>query len=307
MTRFLVTGGAGFIASHLTDFLLQQGHSVICADNLITGNIANIEHNLSNENYEFVRQDVSQKIDVEGKIDFVLHLASPASPIDYYDYPIETMRVGSSGTYNALETALKNDAKLLFSSTSEIYGDPLEHPQTESYWGHVNSIGPRAVYDEAKRFSEAMIMAYHRKHKLDTRIVRIFNTYGPRMRKADGRAVPNFVNQALSGEPITVYGEGKQTRSFCYISDLVSGIYKLINSEVHEPVNMGNPNEIALIDVAKKIIKLTGSKSKIVYCPMPVDDPKVRCPDISKAMKELDWHPEVDFEEGLVKTIKWFT
>ncbi|MCX5749212.1 MAG: SDR family oxidoreductase [Candidatus Saganbacteria bacterium] len=306
MTRFLLTGGAGFIGSHLSDFLLQQGHHVICIDNLITGDPANIEHNIKNERFSFIRQDICRQIKIDGCIDCVLHFASPASPIDYLKIPLETMRAGSIGTFNTLDLAQQKNAKYLFASTSEIYGDPLEHPQTESYFGNVNSVGPRAVYDEAKRFSEALTMAYHRAHNVDTRIIRIFNTYGPRMRKADGRVIPNFINQALSDEPLTVYGEGKQTRSFCYVSDLVAGIYKLVNSAVHEPVNMGNPNETTVIDAAKKIIKLTGSKSKIVYCPMPVDDPKVRRPDISRAVKELGWQPAVDFEEGLIKTIKWF-
>ena len=272
MKRILITGGAGFIGSHLCDLFLAKGYRVVCMDNLITGKIDNVRHNLKGKRFEFIRHNVSEYIDIKGNIDSILHFASPASPIDYLKYPIPTLKVGSLGTHNALGLAKAKGARFLLASTSEVYGDPMVNPQPESYWGNVNPIGPRGVYDEAKRFAEAMTMAYNRYHGLDTRIVRIFNTYGERMRAEDGRAIPNFISQALKGRPITVYGDGKQTRSFCYVSDLVSGIYRLLSSKIHEPVNIGNPYEMRLIDLAKIIIKLTGSKSRIVYRGLPVDD-----------------------------------
>jgi len=305
--RVLITGGAGFLGSHLCDLFLEKGHNVICMDNLITGKVENITHNLKNKNFKLIEHDVSKYINVSGKVDRILHFASPASPIDYLKYPIPTLKVGSLGTHNALGLALAKNARFLLASTSEVYGDPLVNPQPESYWGNVNPIGPRGVYDEAKRFAEAMTMAYHRYHGLDTRIVRIFNTYGPRMRENDGRAIPNFICQALSGKPITIYGSGRQTRSFCYISDLVDGIYKLIMSKESDPINIGNPAEMTLLGLARTIVKLTGSKSKIAYKPLPVDDPKVRCPDIHKAVKRLGWRPEVCIDEGLRKTVPFFS
>jgi dTDP-glucose 4,6-dehydratase len=306
MKRILITGGAGFIGSHLCDLFLAKGYRVVCMDNLITGKIDNVRHNLKGKRFEFIRHNVSEYIDIKGNIDSILHFASPASPIDYLKYPIPTLKVGSLGTHNALGLAKAKGARFLLASTSEVYGDPMVNPQPESYWGNVNPIGPRGVYDEAKRFAEAMTMAYNRYHGLDTRIVRIFNTYGERMRAEDGRAIPNFISQALKGRPITVYGDGKQTRSFCYVSDLVSGIYRLLSSKIHEPVNIGNPYEMRLIDLAKIIIKPTGSKSRIVYRGLPVDDPKVRCPDIEKAKRMLGWSPETSLETGLARTIKYF-
>ena len=304
--RILLTGGAGFIGSHLCDLLIRNGHSIICMDNLITGKKENIQHLLDNPNFKFIEHDVTKYIDVKEKIDYVLHFASPASPVDYLKYPIKTLKVGSLGTHNALGVAKKHGAKFLLASTSEVYGDPLVNPQPETYWGNVNPIGPRGVYDEAKRFAEAITLAYHRSHGIDTKIVRIFNTYGPNMRDHDGRAIPNFIDQALKGEALTVYGNGSQTRSFCYVSDLIDGIYKLMNSDLNEPVNIGNPNEMTLIDLAKKIIQLTGSKSKIEYKPLPINDPKVRRPDIAKAKKELNWQPVVALNDGLKTTINWF-
>lgn len=304
--RILLTGGAGFIGSHLCDFLLAAGHEVICMDNLITGSMGNIKHNSGNKNFAFVKHDVSEHISIDGPVDFVLHFASPASPVDYLNYPIQTLKVGSLGTHNTLGLALAKKAKYLLASTSEVYGDPLVSPQKEDYWGNVNPVGPRGVYDEAKRFAESMTMAYHRYHKVDAKIVRIFNTYGPRMRKNDGRAVPNFIDQALRNEPITVYGDGSQTRSFCYVSDLVDGLYKLMISHLNQPVNIGNPHELTLIDLAKRVISLTGAKSKIEYRPLPQDDPKIRRPDISLAKSKLNWDPVVDLNEGLLKTIEWF-
>ena len=304
--RILVTGGAGFIGSHLCDFLIGKGHKVICMDNLITGKKENIAHLLRNKDFKFVNHNVSIKIKVAGPLDYVLHFASPASPIDYHMYPIQTLKVGSLGTHNALGLAKAKGAKFLLASTSEIYGDPLVNPQPESYWGNVNPIGPRGVYDEAKRFAEAITMAYHRVHKLDTRIVRIFNTYGPRMRKNDGRAIPNFITQALGNKPITVYGKGRQTRSFCYIDDLVSGVYALMLSRLNDPVNIGNPNEETVLYLARKIISMTGSESRIAYKPLPEDDPKLRRPDITKARKALKWVPGVPLEEGLKETIDFF-
>lgn len=302
----LITGGAGFIGSHLCDLFLEKGCRVICMDNLITGKMGNICHHLNDKNFDFVNHNVSQYINVKGRVDYILHFASPASPIDYLRYPIQTLKVGSLGTHNALGLAMAKGARFLLASTSEVYGDPLVNPQPESYWGNVNPIGPRGVYDEAKRFAEAMTMAYHRYHGLDTRIVRIFNTYGERMREEDGRAIPNFIIQALANKPITIYGTGRQTRSFCYISDLVEGIYKLLMSKENYPVNIGNPNEMSLLTLAKLVIKFTGSKNKIVYKALPVDDPKVRCPDIKKARTILKWRPKVGIEEGLRKAIRSF-
>ncbi len=308
--RVLITGGAGFLGSHLCDRFLAEGHSVIAMDNLITGNTANIEHLAGNDNFHFIKHDVTDYIYVEGDIDAVLHFASPASPIDYLEYPIPTLKVGALGTHKALGLAKAKNARFLLASTSEVYGDPLIHPQTEDYWGNVNPIGPRGVYDEAKRFAEAMTMAYHRYHGLDTRIVRIFNTYGPRMRLKDGRVVPNFIAQALSGEPLTVYGDGSRTRAFCYVQDLVDGIYRLLLSDEVEPVNIGNPSEMSILDFAKKVVELTDSESEITFIePTDMrikDDPKVRKPDITKARTILNWEPKVSLDEGLTKTIEYF-
>lgn len=304
--KFLVTGGAGFLGSHLCDYLLKEGHQVICMDNLITGNMANICHLKGNHNFKFVKHNVTEFIEIKEELDFVLHFASPASPIDYLNHPIPTLKVGALGTHKTLGLAEAKAAKYLLASTSEVYGDPLVNPQKESYWGNVNPIGPRGVYDEAKRFAEAMVMAYHRDHGLDTRIVRIFNTYGPRMRLNDGRVVPTFVYQALRDEPLTVFGDGTQTRSFCYVSDLIKGIYKLILSDICQPVNIGNPEELSILEFAKNIDKLTGTKSKIIHHPLPEDDPKVRRPDIASAKELLGWEPEVSLEEGLKTTIDWF-
>ncbi|MCK5534945.1 SDR family oxidoreductase [bacterium] len=304
--RILVTGGAGFLGSHLCDRLLKDNHKVVCLDNLITGSTDNIAHLLENENFKFVKYDVTNYIYIEGKIDAVLHFASPASPIDYLQIPIQTLKVGSLGTHKALGLAKEKKAIFLLASTSEVYGDPLIHPQPETYWGNVNPVGVRGCYDEAKRFAEAMTMAYHRYHKVEIRIVRIFNTFGERMRKNDGRAIPAFVTQALENKPVTVFGDGKQTRSFCYVSDLIEGIYKLLNSKINEPVNIGNPHEMPLNEMAERIINFTGSKSKIKYLPLPTDDPKVRQPDIDKAKKLLGWTPQVNIETGLKKTIEWF-
>ncbi len=304
--RILVTGGAGFIGSHLCERLLQDGHDIVCMDNLITGNSKNIEHLLSSNNFKFVQHDITKHIDIEGKVDYVLHFASPASPVDYLQFPIQTLKVGSLGTHNALGVAKAKGAKFLLASTSEIYGDPLIHPQPESYWGNVNPIGIRGCYDEAKRFAEAITMAYNRVHKIDTRIIRIFNTYGERMRRQDGRVIPNFIDQALKNNPITVYGKGRQTRSFCYVSDLVEGIVKLMHSEYNFPVNLGNPNEMTVLELAKLIIKLAESKSRIEFKELPQDDPRKRKPDISLARKMLKWEPQVKLEEGLNRTIEWF-
>lgn len=303
---FVITGGAGFIGSHICDALIEKGHKVICIDNFITGNINNIRHLLENPRFKLIEHDVTKYIEVKEKVDYVLHFASPASPADYIKYPIQTLKVGALGTHNALGLAKKKGAIFMLASTSEVYGDPLVHPQKENYWGNVNPIGTRGVYDEAKRFAEAMTLAYHRYHKLNTRIVRIFNTYGERMRINDGRAIPNFIYQALKGKNITVYGNGKQTRSFCYISDLVNGILKSLKKNYHLPVNLGNPNEMTLLELAKLIITLTGSKSKIVFKKLPEDDPKVRRPDISLAKKLLKWEPRVPLEEGLKRTIEYF-
>lgn len=304
--RSLVTGGAGFLGSHLCDYLLEKGHDVLCIDNLLTGSTNNIEHLLGNPKFKFIKHNVSEYIYVDGNIDNVLHFASPASPLDYLKFPIQTLKVGSLGTLNAIGVAKSKKARFLLASTSEVYGDPLVHPQTEDYWGNVNPIGPRGVYDEAKRFAEAMVMAYHRSHDVDTRIVRIFNTYGPRMRLSDGRALPAFISQAVNGEDLTVFGDGSQTRSFCYVSDLVDGIYRLLTSNINEPVNIGNPEEIKIVDFAKEITNLTGSKSKISFKPLPTDDPKCRQPDITKAKTLLGWGPKISRSEGLKMTLDYF-
>jgi dTDP-glucose 4,6-dehydratase len=304
--RAVITGGAGFLGSHLCDFFLEKGWDVLCFDNLVTGSGTNIDHLAKNSHFSFQQQNVSEYIDVSGPVEAVLHFASPASPPDYLRLPIQTLKVGALGTHNALGLALAKKARFFLASTSECYGDPDVSPQPESYWGHVNPIGPRGVYDEAKRFAEAMTMAYHRYHGLDTRIVRIFNTYGPRMRLNDGRALPNFLHQALTGEPITVYGDGKQTRSFCYVSDLIEGIYRLFESQEHEPVNIGNPHEITILEFAERVRALVGSKTPIVFRPLPQDDPKQRCPDITKAKRILKWEPKIDLEQGLGLTYEYF-
>ncbi len=306
LARVLVTGGAGFIGSHLCEHLLIEGFQVIAMDNLITGNIRNVEHLAGNEHFTFVKHDVTEYIYVAGDIDFIFHFASPASPIDYLELPIQTLKVGALGTHKALGLAKEKGARFLLASTSEVYGDPLIHPQQEDYWGNVNPIGPRGVYDEAKRFAEALVMAYHRYHNVDTRIARIFNTYGPRMRAKDGRVVPNFINQCLQGEPLTVYGDGNQTRSFCFISDLIRGLYTLLMSDYSGPVNLGNPVEMTIAQFADKVIELTNSTSTVTYNPLPKDDPKVRQPDIGLAKKVLGWEPEVPLEKGLMKTIEYF-
>ena len=304
--NILLAGGAGFLGSHFCDLLLEKGHSVYCIDNLITGKKENIKHLFNNKNFKFKKIDITKKISIKEKFDYVVNFASIASPVFYCKYKIETLLVGSHGTYNLLELARKNKAKFLITSTSEVYGDPLINPQVETYWGNVNPIGKRSMYDESKRFSEALVMNYHRVYGTDTKIVRIFNTYGPRMNMNDGRVVPQFINQALNNKPITVFGKGTQTRSLCYVSDLLSGIYKLLLSKENTPVNIGNPNEMTIKDIAKAIIKLTNSKSKIVYKPLPEDDPKRRRPDISKAKKILKWQPKVDLNQGLLKTIDYF-
>ena len=301
----VITGVAGFIGSHLSETLLDRGYAVIGIDNLLTGDLANIAH-LTGREFRLIKQDVTNYINLDEPVDFVLHWASPASPADYLNFPIPTLKVGALGTHNALGLALAKQATFVLASTSEVYGDPLEHPQTESYWGNVNPVGPRGVYDEAKRFAEAMTTAYHRYHGLETRIVRIFNTYGPRMRINDGRAVPNFIGQALRGEDVTVYGRGNQTRSFCYISDLVDGIIRLMHAETADPVNIGNPSELSIEQIARQIIEKTGSSSKIIYEPLPIDDPKVRKPDITRARALLDWEPRVSLDEGLTSTIDYF-
>jgi dTDP-glucose 4,6-dehydratase len=306
MKTAVVTGGAGFFGSHLTDRLLAEGYRVVGVDNFITGNPANLEHLRDNKNYSFQKHDVSNHFEVEGPVDIIFHFASPASPIDYLELPIQTLKVGSLGTHNALGLAKAKGAAFLLASTSECYGDPMVHPQTEEYWGNVNPIGPRGVYDEAKRFAEAMTMAYHRYHKIDTKIVRIFNTYGPRMRLKDGRVVPAFIGEALKGEPITIFGDGKQTRSFCYVSDLIDGIFKLSQGDFHEPVNIGNPTELTIKEFAERIVRLTGSKSTLTYLPLPTDDPKQRRPDITRAWQRLGWKPKIDLETGLKETIEYF-
>jgi len=303
--RAVVTGGAGFLGSHLCDALLAEGWSVVAVDNLLTGRRANFAHLQHESHFEFVDKDICEPFDV-GKVDYVFHFASPASPVDYSTHGIATLKVGSLGTFHALDVARKYGAKYLVSSTSECYGDPLEHPQKETYWGNVNSIGPRSVYDEAKRFTESVTMAYRRYHQVDTRIVRIFNTYGPRMQLNDGRVVPNFMKQALRGEPLTVYGKGDQTRSFCYVSDEIDGFLRLSKSEQHLPVNIGNPHEFTILECAQMVLKVTGSKSPIRYDPLPQDDPKQRCPDITKARKLLHWEPKIDLETGLRKSLEYF-
>jgi dTDP-glucose 4,6-dehydratase len=303
--RALVTGGAGFLGSHLCEALLGEGYSVVAADNLLTGRLANIEHLRHDSRFEFVQQDVCQR-GHWGKLDYVFHFASPASPVDYAEHGIETLRVGSYGTLEALEAAQHSGAKFMMASTSECYGDPAVHPQVETYWGNVNPVGPRSVYDEAKRFSEALTMAYHRYRKVDTRILRIFNTYGPRMQIRDGRVIPNFMWQALRGEPLTVYGDGSQTRSFCYVSDEIDGILRLAKSDEHEPVNIGNPREFTILECARRVIAITKSKSEIKFEDLPQDDPKQRCPDISKAKRLLGWEPKVELEEGLTLSLEYF-
>jgi dTDP-glucose 4,6-dehydratase len=305
MPRVVITGAAGFIGSHLSETLLDRGYSVVGVDNLLTGDLANIAH-LRDRDFQFIRHDVTNYIDIDGPVDYVLHWASPASPIDYLELPIPTLKVGALGTHKALGLAKAKKAVFVIASTSEVYGDPLEHPQKETYWGNVNPIGPRGVYDEAKRFAEAMTVAYRRYHKVDTKIVRIFNTYGPRMRIRDGRAVPAFISQALINEDVTVFGDGRQTRSFCYITDLVDGIIKLMLSKESDPINIGNPQEMTIEQIARMIIEMTGSKSKIIYKPLPTDDPKVRQPDITRARTLLDWEPKVSLEQGLGRTIDYF-
>lgn len=306
MKRVLITGGAGFLGSHLCDKFIEEGYEVICMDNFITGSPDNIVHLFDNKRFKFVNYDVTNYIYVEGHLDYILHFASPASPIDYLKLPIQTMKVGSLGTHKTLGLAKAKGARFLLASTSETYGDPLVHPQVETYWGNVNPVGIRGVYDEAKRFAEALTMAYHRFHNLETRIVRIFNTYGPRMRFEDGRAIPAFVSQALQNKDVTVFGDGMQTRSICYVDDLTEGIYRLLLSDEVEPVNIGNPNELTILDLAKEIIELTNSKSKIIFEDLPSDDPKVRQPDITKAKKLLNWEPKIDRKEGLLRTIEDF-
>jgi len=307
MERTLITGGAGFLGSHLCDFFIAQGHEVICMDNLIKKeNIENIAHLMEHKRFKFIKYDVTEYLHVEGRLNYILHFASLASPKDYLDYPIQTLKVGSLGTHKALGLAKEKKASFLLASTSEVYGDPMIHPQPESYPGNVNPVVPRGVYDEAKRFAEAITMAYHRTHGVQTRIARIFNTYGPRMRLDDGRALPNFMVQALKGEDITVYGNGTQTRSFCYVDDLIEGIKKLLDSDVADPVNLGNPDEIAILDFAKEIINMTGGKSRIIFCPLPQNDPKVRQPDITKAKTMLGWEPKVNRQEGLKRTLRYF-
>ena len=304
--KVLITGGVGFIGSHLCDFLLAQGHGIICLDNLLTSDTGNIQHLMSDKNFQFVEQDITKPFQIDADINYVLHLASPASPPDFQKLPIEILKAGSLGTFNALEIAKEKKARFLLTSTSEVYGDPLQNPQNEEYWGNVNPVGPRSVYDEAKRFAEATTMAYHRHYGLDTKIVRIFNTYGPRMRKDDGRVVPTIITQALQGKPLTVFGDGSQTRSFCYISDLLEGIYKLLQSDTNSPVNLGNPAEITILELVQRILLLTGSKSKVVHQPLPEGEPRVRRPDISKAQNLLQWQPQVALEDGLQRTLEWF-
>jgi dTDP-glucose 4,6-dehydratase len=306
MARVLITGGAGFLGSHLSDLFLSRGHEVVCMDNFITGSPDNIRHLFGRDGFTFIKQDVTNYIHIDGPLEYVLHFASPASPIDYLEKPIQTLKVGSLGTHKTLGVAKDKGARYLIASTSEVYGDPLIHPQKEDYWGNVNPVGPRGVYDEAKRFAEAMTMAYHRFHGVETRIVRIFNTYGPRMRVNDGRVVPAFISQALRNEPMTVFGDGSQTRSFCYVSDLIEGIYRLLMSDDAQPTNVGNPNEMTVLQFAQEIKRLTGSKAPIEFRPLPEDDPKIRRPDITKARQLLGWEPKVPLEEGLTRTIEYF-
>jgi dTDP-glucose 4,6-dehydratase len=305
MSRIVITGAAGFIGSHLSETLLDRGHTVVGVDNLLTGDEANVAH-LAGRDFTLIKQDVTEPFDVTGRVDALLHWASPASPIDYAELPFETLKVGSYGTHNALELARRKGARFAIASTSEVYGDPKEHPQQESYWGNVNPNGPRSVYDEAKRYAEAVTMAYHRYHQVETRIVRIFNTYGPRMRLRDGRAVPAFMSQALRNEDVTIFGDGQQTRSFCYVTDLVDGILRLLDSDTPDPVNIGNPHEVTIEEIALTIIKLVGSKSRLVRRPLPVDDPRQRRPDITRAKTLLGWEPKVGLEEGLLKTVGYF-
>lgn len=306
MNTAVVTGGAGFIGSHLCHRLLEEGFKVICIDNLLTGHLINIDKIKEKNNFSFINHDVTKFISVKGNVDFILHFASPASPSDYLEFPIQTLKVGSIGTHNALGLAKEKKARFLLASTSEVYGDPQIHPQNENYWGHVNPIGPRGVYDEAKRFAEALTMAYHKHHKIETRIARIFNTYGPRMRANDGRAIPNFIIQSLNNQPVTIYGDGKQTRSFCYISDMIDGLFKLLMSDLNEPINLGSAEEISILELAKKIMQLQKSKSEIIFKDLPEDDPKIRQPDITKAKEELKWKPKVTLENGLKKTVEYF-
>ena len=305
MPRTLITGGAGFLGSHLCEFLLSKGHDVICMDNLSTGTIDNIDH-IHDERFSFIKQDVTEYLYIKGPVDYILHFASPASPVDYQKMPIQTLKVGSLGTHKALGLAKEKEAVFLLASTSEVYGDPLIHPQTEDYWGNVNPIGPRGVYDEAKRFAEAMTMAYHRYHGVSTRIARIFNTYGPRMRLHDGRVVPQFIYQGLNNRPLTIYGDGSQTRSFCFVSDLIEGLYKLLVSNISDPVNIGNPREVSILEFARIIQEVMGKKSEIRFEELPRDDPKTRQPDITKARTLLNWEPKLSLEEGLKTTIDWF-
>jgi len=304
--RTLITGGAGFIGSHLCERFLAEGHDVVCVDNFITGNPTNIRHLQANPRFMLLRHNISNHVEIEGPIDNILHFASPASPVDYLRHPIQTLKVGSLGTHNTLGLAKAKNSRFLLASTSEVYGDPERHPQREDYWGNVNPIGVRGVYDEAKRFAEAMTMAYHRSHGLNTHIVRIFNTYGPRMRLDDGRVVPNLMGQALRGESLTVYGDGSQTRSFCYVADLVDGIFRLLSADFHEPVNLGNPNEVSILDFAREILELSGSKSQIAFKPLPQDDPKVRRPDITRARSLLGWEPRVERRQGMKRTLEYF-
>ena len=306
MTTSLVTGGAGFLGSHLCERLLSESHRVICVDNLLTGNRRNIEHLIRRDDFVFIEHDVSKPFEIDEPLDNVLHFASPASPIDYLELPIQTLKVGSLGTHNTIGLAKAKRARYLLASTSEVYGDPLVHPQPETYWGNVNPVGPRGVYDEAKRFSEAMVMAYHRVHAVETRIVRIFNTYGPRMRPRDGRVVPAFIDQALRGKPLTVFGDGSQTRSFCYVTDLVEGIWRLLNSDISDPVNIGNPHEMTVLEFAETVTRLINPTSEVAFKPLPVDDPKTRQPDITTARTKLEWEPVVTLEAGLKTTIDYF-
>ena len=306
MPRTLITGGAGFLGSHLCDRMILEGHDVICLDNLVTGRMENVTHLIGQGAFQFIKQDVTEYLDIDGQVDYVLHFASPASPVDYQRFPIQTLKVGSLGTHKALGLAKAKGARFLLASTSEVYGDPLMHPQREDYWGNVNPIGPRGVYDEAKRFAEAITMAYHRFHGLETRIARIFNSYGPRMRPSDGRVVSNFINQALRGRPLTVYGDGSQTRSFCYVSDMVEGIYRLLKSSEVEPVNLGNPKEFSVIELARMVLRAVGGASTIEFHPLPTDDPRVRQPDLGLARAQLGWEPTVEITQGLALTIDYF-
>ncbi len=306
MTRCLVTGGAGFLGSHLCDRLLQEGHEVICLDNLLTGRSGNIQHAMDHQRFTLIEHDITKPIEIEGPVDYILHFASPASPKDYDKHPIHTLKVGALGTYHVLGLAKAKASTLLLASSSEVYGDPEVNPQPETYWGHVNPVGPRSVYDEAKRYAEAICMAYHHVHRIEVRIARIFNTYGPRMRLQDGRALPNFMTQALRGEPLTVYGDGSQTRSFCYVSDMVEGIYRLLLSGEDEPVNLGNPDEVTILQIAREVIEVTESQSEIIFRPLPQDDPKVRRPNITKAKHQLGWEPRVSRLEGLKLTVPYF-